>query len=179
MKPIISKSIRVRYPDLFEVGQHAIIDDFCYFSTQVKIGRGTHIASGCSIAGGRSHVFRIGDYSSLSSGVKVWCASNDFANGLVAVFPEGWTSEETLQIEGDVILGDYTGVGANSVVMPDNRIPEGTVVGALSFVPQGFKFEPWSVYAGIPLRKVGNRNRDMVLKQVEKIHRHWERKNHE
>lgn len=70
-------------------------------------------------------------------------------------------------IEGDVILGDYTGVGANSVVMPDNHIPEGTAIGALSFVPPRYRFEPWSVYAGAPIRKVGGRNRDRVLAQAE------------
>jgi hypothetical protein len=30
--------------------------------------------------------------------------------------------------------------------MPGNHIPEGTVIGALSFVPAGFSFEPWAVY---------------------------------
>jgi carbonic anhydrase/acetyltransferase-like protein (isoleucine patch superfamily) len=52
-------------------------------------------------------------------------------------------------------------------VMPRNRIPEGTVLGALSFVPPEFAFEPWSVYAGVPIRKVGARDRDSVLKQME------------
>jgi acetyltransferase-like isoleucine patch superfamily enzyme len=62
-----------------------------------------------------------------------------------------------------------TGVGANSVIMPDNEIPEGTVIGALSYVPPRFPFEPWSVYAGIRVRLVGRRNRDSVVRQVEKL----------
>ena len=36
----------------------------------------------------------------------------------------------------------------------------------LSFVPAGFQFEPWSVYAGIPIRRVGARNRDSVTRQA-------------
>ncbi len=173
MKPIISQNIRVRHPIHFEVGPHSIVDDFCYFSTRVKIGAGTHIASGCSVAGGSMHVFQIGDLSSLSSGVKIWCASNDFTDGLVAIFPEGLEGEDTGIIAGDVIFADYTGVGANSVVMPDNQIPEGTVIGALSYVPPGFKFEPWSVYAGVPVRKVMVRNRGNVLRQAERIRSFW------
>ena len=175
MKPTISQNIRVRHPDHFEVGPYSIVDDFCYFSTRVKIGAVTHIASGCSVAGGSKHVFQIGDFSSLSSGVKIWCASNDFSNGLVAIFPECWEGEDTGMIEGDVIFGDYTGVGANSVVMPDNQIPEGTVIGTLSYVPPGFKFEPWSVYAGVPVRKVMVRNRGNVLRQAEWIRSSWPR----
>lgn len=179
MRAIISKNIRVRHPEHFAVGDYSIVDDFCYFSTQVKIGRGTHLASGCSIAGGKKHLFQIGDCSSLSSGVKIWCASNDFVNGLIAIFPENMEGEDSFQIEGDVVMGDYTGIGANSVIMPNNRVPEGTAIGALSFVPEGFAFEPWSVYAGTPLRKINDRNRANVLKQAELIRRSWERTPHE
>ena len=62
-------------------------------------------------------------------------------------------------------------VGANSVIMPDNSIPDGTVIGALSFVPAAFKFKPWSVYAGIPIRFISARNKAGVLKQVKKLER--------
>jgi acetyltransferase-like isoleucine patch superfamily enzyme len=68
-----------------------------------------------------------------------------------------------------VTFGNYTAAGSNSVVMPDNEIPEGTVIGALSFVPPRFSFEPWSVYAGIPLRRVGARDRDAVLAQAARL----------
>jgi acetyltransferase-like isoleucine patch superfamily enzyme len=169
VKPIISKSIRLRHPDHFTVGEDSIVDDFCYFSTKVRIGRCTHIASGCSVAGGRDHTFSIGDFSSLSSGVKIWCTSDDFANDVVAIIPDGCEQVKAHLIAGDVELGHYTAVGANSVVMPANRIPEGTVIGALSFVPAGFAFEPWSVYAGIPIRRVETRNRESVLAQVARL----------
>jgi hypothetical protein len=39
--------------------------------------------------------------------------------------------------------------------------------GALSFVPPEFSFEPWTVYAGIPIAPVKARNRESVLRQVE------------
>jgi len=69
-------------------------------------------------------------------------------------------------ITGDVVFENYTGAGANSVIMPDNIIPEGTTIGALSYVPTHFSFEPWTVYAGTPIRRVAPRNRDRVLAQV-------------
>jgi acetyltransferase-like isoleucine patch superfamily enzyme len=72
-------------------------------------------------------------------------------------------------ISGDVILEDCTAVGANAVVMPRNHVPEGTVIGALTYVPPDFPFEPWSVYAGIPARRVGPRDRDRVRRQVDMI----------
>ena len=164
--PIVSANIRVRVPEHLVVGEDSIIDDFCYISTRLTVGRGTHIASGCSIAGGAKFHCRIGDFCSLSSGVKVWCASNDFVNDLIAIVPEGI---ETSAAEGDVEIGSYSGVGANSVILPDNRLPEGTAIGALSLVPAGFKFEPWMVYAGIPIRPVRKRNRERVMAQVRQL----------
>jgi serine acetyltransferase len=72
-------------------------------------------------------------------------------------------------ITGDVSLGDYSGVGANSVVLPRNEIPEGVAIGALSLVPPEFPFEPWTVYAGIPIAPLKARNRKKVLRQVEQF----------
>jgi len=51
--------------------------------------------------------------------------------------------------------------------MPDNVVPEGATIGALSYVPPRFQFEPWTVYAGAPIRRVAARDRDRVLAQVD------------
>ena len=169
MKPIVSSNVRLRHPESFEIGEHSIVDDFCYFSTRVRIGRCCHIASGCSVAGGAERQFVLGDFCSLSSGVKIWCTSDDFARDLVTIVPAGVGPIKEHLITGDVTFGNYTAAGSNSVVMPDNDIPEGTVIGALSFVPPRFSFEPWSVYAGIPLRRVGARDRDAVLAQAARL----------
>jgi acetyltransferase-like isoleucine patch superfamily enzyme len=53
--------------------------------------------------------------------------------------------------------------------MPGTDVPEGTVVGALGFVPAGFRFEPWSVYAGSPVRLVKSRNKAKVMAEVERV----------
>lgn len=166
MKPIVSPNTRLRSSQHLEIGPYSIVDDFCYISTRVRIGLCSHVASGCSIAGGDEHLFTLGDFSSLSSGVKVWCASNDFVNDLVCIVPPGCGEIGAHPIAGDVSMADYTGVGANSVIMPRTHIPEGTVVGALSFVPAGAVLDPWSVYAGVPVRRIGARNRDSVLAQA-------------
>ncbi len=168
MKAIVSPNCRIRYPEHFVVGDHSIVDDYCYFSTKVRIGRRSHIAASCTVGGGPKHTFSLGDFSSLSSGVRIYCTSNDYVNGLVMIAPDGM-KEPLAEIAGDVSIGNYTGIGANSVIMPDNDIPEGTVVGALSFVPSGFRFEPWSVYAGNPVRLIKPRNRDAVLAEVKAV----------
>lgn len=166
MKPIISVNIRIRYPERFEVGEFSIVDDYCYFSTRVKIGFCSHVANNCAIGGGSDRLFSLGDFSSLSAGVKVWCTSNDFINDVVAIVPTAADGIGDKPIIGDVIFENYTGAGANSVIMPDNVVPEGATIGALSYVPPRFAFEPWTVYAGAPIRRIGSRNRERVLEQV-------------
>jgi acetyltransferase-like isoleucine patch superfamily enzyme len=111
----------------------------------------------------------MGDFSSLSSGVKIWCASDDFVNDLVTIIPDGAGPIKKNFITGNVVLEDYTAIGANSVVMPKNVIPVGTVIGALSFVPAGSKLEAWTVYAGSPIRKIKARNKKSVLEQAERM----------
>lgn len=168
MKAIVSPHTRIRYPEYFVVGHASVIDDFCYFSTKVTIGVCSHVASGCSIAGGVAQRFVLGDFCSLSSGVKVWCASNDYVNDLVVLVPPGIDIGDH-SINGDVTFANYTGAGANAVVMPKNRIPEGTVIGALSLVPPESELEPWTVYAGVPVRPLRPRNRANVMAQAERL----------
>lgn len=102
--------------------------------------------------------------------MRIWCASHDFIEDMVALLPPGVTVAQRL-IVGDVRMGRLTAVGANSVVMPDNDIPEGVSIGALSFVPPRYGFEPWTVYAGVPIRRIAKRNKNEVLKQLEALGR--------
>lgn len=165
MDPIISKNTRIRYEEFFKIGKYSIVDDFCYFSTQIEIGKYCHIASGVLVGGGKDVKFVLGDYSGVSAGAKIWCSSSNFIDDLVTIISRdidiGLTS-----ISGDVIMEPMTGIGSNAVVMPNNVIPEGVVIGALSFVPSNFKFESWSVYAGTPIKFIKKRNKENILKQV-------------
>jgi acetyltransferase-like isoleucine patch superfamily enzyme len=161
---VISENIRVRVPDDFTVGEGSIIDDFCYFSTRVSIGRFCHIANGVSVAGGRSRRFTLGSFSSISSGVRIWCTSDDFGRDMAALLPPSIEVSKNT-ISGDVNLGELTIVGSNSVVMPANEIPDGVAIGALSLVPPRFEFKEWCLYAGIPIRLIRKRERDEILRQ--------------
>ena len=165
MKPIVSKSCRIRYPEIFKIGDYSIVDDFCYFSTRVIIGRYSHIATCSSVGGGRDYTFTLGNYCSVSSGARIWCQSNDFVNDLIVIKPKGVHFDDH-PIAGNVTIENMCGVGANSVIMPNNRLPEGVAIGAVSFVPSHFKFKPWSVYAGIPIRFIKPRNKKNVLEQM-------------
>lgn len=156
---IVSTHTRIRYPDQFVIGEDSIVDDFSYFSTRINVGKHSHLAARLTIGGGPDHKFVLGDYSGICSGTCIYVSSNDFATSLI-------TYDSPSKTHGDVIFGNYTGIGCNSMVMPDNNIPEGVAIGALSFVPSKFQFRPWMVYAGNPLRLIGPRQQRAVMAQV-------------
>ena len=161
----LGEYVILKKPDLIEVGDNVRIADFCRISSACKIGSDCEIAPGTYIAGGDGkYKFTMGKCSSLAAGVKVWLSSNDYVNELVT-----HSVPEVKEIQGNVTLGKYTGVGTNSVIMPNNDIPEGVAIGALSFVPSNYKFEPWTVYAGRPIRPIKKRNKENVMKTLKKI----------
>ena len=159
----LGEYVIIKRPDLITVGDEVRISDFCRISSACEIGSYCEIAPGTYIAGGGyKYKFTLGDYSSLASGVRVWLDTNDYVND-----PVVRACPSVKMIQGPVAFGKYTGVGTNAVIMPNNHIPEGVVIGALSFVPSNFKFEPWTVYAGIPIRVIKKRNKENVLKALE------------
>lgn len=168
---ILSPTARIRNPEYFIHGKHCVVDDFCYISTRIKLGDYFHIAANCSIAGGTNNTFRTGSFGSLASGVKVYCSSDDFTNDIATILPKEYGNIKNNVINGDVILGDYVTIGANSVILPGVSIPEGTTIGALSLITKNTVLEPWSVYAGIgnQVKKVGIRNKDNIIQQFIKI----------
>jgi len=172
--PIVSDNVRIRVPDGFVVGEGSIVDDYSYFSTRIHVGRFCHLAHGISVGGGRERTFTLGDFSSVSTGTRIWCASADFVSDMVALYPPQFHVQDHM-ISGDVTMETLTVVGANSVLMPDNHVPEGVAIGALSFVPPGFEFEPWTVYAGIPVRPICPRDRSSVMRQRDALLQQYDR----
>ncbi len=157
---VLGEYVIIKKPDLVHVGDNVRIADFCRISSACEIGSDCEIAPGVYIAGGDGkYVFKMGSFSSLASGVRIWLSSNDYVNE-----PVTHSVANVKEIQGNVTLGEYTGVGTNSVIMPNNHIPEGVTIGALSFVPSNYKFEPWTVYAGCPIRPIKKRNKENVLR---------------
>ncbi|MBN2779503.1 MAG: hypothetical protein JXQ74_00340 [Alphaproteobacteria bacterium] len=149
----------IKQPDHLIMGDYSEIREFTVITAKTTLGKHCGIERNVTISGSKYH-FKLGDYSAIAHGARILLQSNDYVHDLIS---------HDSSIEGDVTFDRYTGCGANAIVMPNNHIPEGTVIGALSFVPPNFKFEPWSVYAGIPIRKIKDRDKGSVLAQVMKI----------
>lgn len=161
----LGEYVIIKKPDLVEAGDNVRISDFCRISSACEIGSDCEIATGTYISGGNGeYKFKMGSFSSLAAGVRIWLSSNDYVNELVT-----HSVPEVKEIQGNVTMEKFTGIGTNSVIMPNNHIPEGVSIGALSFVPSNYKFEPWTVYAGRPIKPIKKRNKENILKTLKKL----------
>ena len=161
----LGEYVIIKNPELVETGDNVRISDFCRISSACEIGSDCEIATGTYISGGDGKFkFKMGCYSSLAAGVRIWLSSNDYVNELIT-----HSVPDVKEIQGNVTMEKYTGIGTNSVVMPNNHIPEGVSIGALSFVPSNYKFEPWTVYAGRPIRPIKKQNKENVLRVLKKL----------
>jgi galactoside O-acetyltransferase len=141
------------------IGDNVRIDGFTSIIApkgRVKIGSWVHIATGCAL-GARAGI-EIGDFSSLSQGVRLFSAIDDYSGRAMtsATLPP-----EVQRIHAaPVSLGKYVALGSGTLVLPGVEIGEGAAVGALSLVNQALK--PWTIYGGNPARETAPRLRDLL-----------------
>ena len=161
----LGEDIRVHRTALFwgtghvHLGSHVRIDAYCVITAgpgEVKMGDYVHIVAGCSIFGGAGVV--IEDFSTLSGRVNVYSVSDDYTgqNMTNPTVPEQYRNVERALVH----VGRHVIVGSGSVIMPGVRLETGVAVGALSFVCESVP--PFTIVAGSPARKVGERARDLL-----------------
>jgi UDP-3-O-[3-hydroxymyristoyl] glucosamine N-acyltransferase len=129
----------------------------------LKVGDNVHLEPASSIVA--HHGVSIGSYCTLSHGVRLFTASADYSGeSFHNVFPDGRYQNPRI---GAINLENHVIIGGNSVVMPGVNIGEGAAIGALSFVRSSL--DPWGIYGGNPIRRLGNRStkiRDIAV-QIE------------
>lgn len=160
----ISDRASIYNPELMRIGDHARIDDFCVLSGRVVIGRNVHIAIFCNVAGGELGV-TLEDFAGLAYGCHVFTQSDDYTGRTLTnpTVPDRYKRET----KSPVLIKRHSIVGAGSLVFPGVTLEEGTAVGALSMVTKST--EPWSVYFGIPAKRVKARKQDLLTLEQQYI----------
>ena len=169
---IIGKTVRIRNPELVEIGNNVIIDDFTYISGHISIGNYVHIAASCSLQASKSKII-LADFAALASGCRVIASGAEFVN---CAFDYATVPGELSYggINKKVFIGEYVQVGANSVVLPGSNLPIGFTCGALSKLRDSFTYKPWSILVndkdGSCVRRTGvNKLIEQSKKVYEKI----------
>lgn len=159
----ISDKASIYNPELMEIGDNSRIDDFCVISGKVNLGRNVHIAVFCNIAGGESGV-TLEDFSGLAYGCHVFTQSDDYSGRTLTnpTVPDKYKYET----KSPVFIKRHSIVGTCSVIMPGVIVGEGSSIGAMSMVTKAT--EPWSVYFGIPAKRLKSRKRELL--QLEQLY---------
>ena len=153
----ISDKASLYDPHLMKFGDNVRIDDFCVLSGRVTLGRNVLITVFCNVAGGQTGI-SIGNFSGLAYGCHVLAQSEDFTGHHLnnSTIPVQYRSETKKPVE----IGRHCNVGTNCVIMPGVTLADGTAVYAMSLVTKST--QPWSIYFGIPAKRLKGRSRDML-----------------
>ena len=154
---LISDKASIYNYNQIEIGDNSRIDDFCMISGKVVIGRNVHIAVFCNVAGGEAGII-LEDFSGLAYGCQVFTQSDDYSGRTLTnpTIPDEYKKET----KKPILIGKHSIIGTLSVVMPGVILAEGTSVGAMSMVTKST--QPWSIYFGIPAKKIKNRHTDLL-----------------
>lgn len=155
---LVSKKISMHNPHLMELGNNIRIDDFTILSGKISIGNFVHIASYVGLYANNEKI-NIEDFVSISSKVNIFSSSDDYSGEYLAnpTIPNQFKNITCNEIN----IKKHSMIGASSVILPTSfGLEEGVSVGAMSLVMR--KTQPWSVYFGIPAKKISNRSKNVI-----------------
>ncbi len=146
---------------LVEIGNHVAIDKGFYCTTQLSIGDYVHIGPYSMVIGGIHSKLEMQDFSFMSAGCKVVAGSDLFSesNLMGPLIPDDLKAINT----STVLFEKFSGLGVNCTILNGVTLAEGSIVCASSTVTKNT--EPWTIYAGIPARAIGKRDKNKVLNQ--------------
>ncbi|WP_291861804.1 acyltransferase [Marinilabilia sp.] len=153
---LISRFARFYGIENMEIGSNVRIDDFCILSGKIKLGSYIHISAYCALYG--QYGIELEDYTGLSPRCTLFSASDDFSGEhmISPMVPKNLTNVQG----GKLTLERFTQVGANTIILPNVTLSEGSVIGAMSLVKQNTK--AWMVYAGVPAKFIKHRQNNIL-----------------
>ena len=156
----VSRKASIYSPERISIGDNVRIDDFCILSGEIVLGSNIHISPYVALYGALGLEFE--DYTGISAHSVVYSAMDDFGGDYLvgSIHPDSQTNVTG----GKVLIRRFSQIGVNCVVFPNLSLGEGVAVGACTLVNRSL--EEWGIYAGIPARRLKNRNKGM-LKFVE------------
>ncbi len=162
----ISRKASFYNPDKIFLADDVRIDDFCVISggSGITIGSCVHVSAFVALYAGSG--IAIGNACSISPFTAIYSECDDFSgNSLV----NPWHSRDFKPgyLAGKVILEDYVSVGSHCIVVPKVTLHEGAAILAHSLVLSDC--EEWSIFCGIPAKKLNNRAK--ALLELDKEHK--------
>lgn len=122
------------------------VDVSCYAGGSIEIGDDSFIGNGCVIASAGGNI-RIGADALIAEGVSIRAGDHGLA-------PDRPMRAQPVVLR-DIEIGRDVWLSKSVAVIAGARIADGVVIGA-NAVARG-ETEPYGIYAGVPIRKIGDR----------------------
>lgn len=149
-------------PKNIRIADYVLVDNNVTLNAmagEIVIGRRIHIAPYAIIAG--TGGIYMGDYVGVGALARLYSHSEAPVDGKRMsgpMIPESMKGMQTAPI----CLEKDSLVGTGAVILPGVTLGEGAIVAANSLVRADTKIPPWSIYAGVPARLAGMRQRVTV-----------------
>lgn len=95
-----------------EIGANTRIDDFAILTGHICLGEDVHVSPFCFL-GGTGGVIRMGNGAGMSTHVSVFTKSDDYKEP---------AKGKRAKVVGDILIDEYSILGAQCVVLPGARI---------------------------------------------------------
>lgn len=167
----ISSDARIYGQENISIGNNVRIDDFVTLSATngyIDIRNNVFIAKGCHLSGFYGII--LSDFSSMAAFTTIYSASDDyFGNFLTAqAIPQEYTSH----IGGTVNVGKHVIIGCHTTIIGQCSLGDGCSIGAMSLIVKDL--DEWSIYAGVPARKIKDRSTNLLKLECELLKKHPE-----
>lgn len=163
---LLSRKCSVYGAEHISIGSNTRIDDFCILSGAINVGSYIHISAYTGLFAGECGII-LRDFATVSSRCAIYAVNDDYTGRSMTnpMVPGKFRNVE----KAYVVLEKHAILGSGCTVMPGVTVGEGAAVGSMSFV--NHSLEPWSVYVGIPCKKIKERHRDLLAMEQQMCQR--------
>ena len=124
----------------------------------VSLERGVRVTEKGGVTVGESSNINTGVVLDGRGGLEIGSKVNISPEALILTAEHDPGSPDFAGVESGVVIGDRVWIAARAMILPGSRVGDGAVVAAGAVV-RG-EVEPWSIVAGNPARRVGDRPTD-------------------
>jgi galactoside O-acetyltransferase len=168
---VIHDPVAIINPEAITLNNNIIISEFVFIAAGegLYLGNFIHLAAHSCISGGGVCVLE--DFVGVCAGVKIITGSDDVSGKGIPTptIPKELQKQYRSVYRSYVHCQKHSFLATNVVVQPGVTIGEGAVVSSGSVVTKDV--EPWSVYMGIPARKVKKRPKEKILEMEKTLYR--------
>ena len=150
-----------RYVFCMDITKKTIIYGGCEFRTPWNIHMGNCVVSVGCIFDGRNGIF-VSDNVVFGSGVHIWTEEHSINDELFRVLDEN---------RQPVVIKDRAWICSDSTLLPGVVVGKGAVVASRACVTKNC--DEYTVYGGVPAKKIGERNKNVSYELNGKPHWHF------